>query len=265
MTKESFIQDRHFFRFEVTPLDVNLAKIQMNLEKRTMQELPDSGNFGAIIEKFELFNPELLVSYVEVGCYPKAGNYNWRELILKVRNKDNSQVYSETLISGNSQRIKEFISSNFDSLVEGQCFMSLCKGLVYWINDLEVERVKTFRDYMNEVIERVLVRINKGEIPFSGAFPKVEESFQNPDEASLGSVSCFALCVYKMNSDIVADPSKRFVDAIAYSSDGAYKSSLVAASGTNQEITDMLKSPDFLNELEGLYAQLLDVMESSEL
>ena len=57
MTKESFIQDRHFFRFEVTPLDVNLAKIQMNLEKRTMQELPDSGNFGAIIEKFELFNP----------------------------------------------------------------------------------------------------------------------------------------------------------------------------------------------------------------
>ena len=123
---------------------------------------------------------------------------------------------------------------------------------------------RSFRDYMKEVVGKVLRRMENGEVPVSGAFPRMIESFQNPDEASRSAVGRFALSVYKMGSDIVTDTAMRFVEAAAYTPDGSYKSSRIVASGTNQEIVETLRSSEFPDELEDAYAQLLDIMESSD-
>jgi len=145
--KEKIINNKRKYRLETNPLDLNLIKVQMSLGKWAMRKLPDVGAFDVKVEKIDTKDPDLLISDVEIVCCPNDTDLNLRNLYIKVWNKIRSQDYSELLISGNSQSIKKFLHSSFDSLVNGHCFFSLCKGLIYWINYLEEERIKPFRGY----------------------------------------------------------------------------------------------------------------------
>lgn len=112
-----------------------------------------------------------------------------------------------------------------------------------------------FQDYVDKIIKDVLHRIYD-EVPESGAFFPILESFANPDEESRDKIGAYGLKVYKMPEDVVADPSKRYIEAAIYTPDRSYKISMLVGSGTKDDIIKHLQSNDFPDKLNRTYEEL---------
>lgn len=108
------------------------------------------------------------------------------------------------------------------------------------------------------ILRRMAERI-EADVPDSGDFPPVLELF--PALGDKHIVGKYGLRTYKMPSDIVADPRKRYVEACAYVPSGAYKADMVFVSGTKEEILEILRDHDAPVRLNFLYGELLQLLE----
>lgn len=121
-----------------------------------------------------------------------------------------------------------------------------------------IMRQNPYIDEIDELVEKVLSRIEY-EIPWSGDFAPVYESFQNKDEATKRVAGLFRLRVYKMPADVVPDPEKRYIEAAVYHVSGSYKATGIVGSGNKDEIISIMKSDSFREKLYDAYVILLDV------
>ena len=99
------------------------------------------------------------------------------------------------------------------------------------------------------------------EMPDKGSFSDIFELFCNPDADTSDVVGKYGLHVYKMPSDIVADPAMRYVQACAYIPSAEYKATLMAGSGTKVEILALMKEPSFAEKLNYTFGELLDMLQ----
>lgn len=124
----------------------------------------------------------------------------------------------------------------------------------------EYEHCQSFQDCVDELVRRTVVRI-KEEMPDKGSFSDIFELFCNPDDGTSDVVGKYGLHVFKMQSDIVADPAMRYVQACAYIPSGEYKATLMAGSGTKAEILALMKEPSFAEKLNYTFGELLDMLQ----
>ena len=98
-------------------------------------------------------------------------------------------------------------------------------------------------------------------MPNKGVFSVIFELFCNPDDGTSDVVGKYGLHVFKMQSDIVPDPTKRYVQASAYIPSAAYKATLIVGSGTKAEILELMKEPSFAEKLNCTFGELLDMLQ----
>jgi len=128
------------------------------------------------------------------------------------------------------------------------------------IEKKEYEQCQTFQECVDELVRRTMSRIEE-EMPDKGSFSDIFELFKNPDARTSDVVGKYGLHVYKMPSDIVPDPAKRYVQACAYIPSAAYKATLMAGSGTKAEILALMKDPAYANKLNYTFGELLDMLQ----
>ena len=124
----------------------------------------------------------------------------------------------------------------------------------------EYEECQSFQECVDELVRRTVVRI-KEEMPDKGSFSDIFELFCNPDDGTSDVVGKYGLHVFKMQSDIVADPAMRYVQACAYIPSAAYKATLIVSSGTKAEILELMKEPSFAEKLNYTFGELLDMLQ----
>ena len=124
----------------------------------------------------------------------------------------------------------------------------------------EYEHCQSFQDYVNELVRRTMKRIEE-EMPDKGSFSDIFELFCNPDDGTSDVVGKYGLHVFKMQSDIVPDPTKRYVQACPYIPSAAYKATLIVGSGTKAEILELMKEPSFAEKLNYTFGELLDMLQ----
>ena len=124
----------------------------------------------------------------------------------------------------------------------------------------EYEECQSFQECVDELVRRTIERIEK-EMPDEGSFADIFELFCNPDAGTSDIVGKYGLHVFKMPSDIVPDPKKRYVQACAYIPSGEYKATLMAGSGTKAEILALMNDPAFANKLNYTFGELLDMLQ----
>ena len=98
--------------FEVNPLDINLAKIQMNLISRAEREIPKDGDFAPIYEEFCSKDPTLDLSTIKVVCRHQKGsekknNIRYIEAISK--NRAMTKEKSKVLCKGTKEDILKYL------------------------------------------------------------------------------------------------------------------------------------------------------------
>lgn len=123
----------------------------------------------------------------------------------------------------------------------------------------EYEDCQSFQECVDELVRRTVVRI-KEEMPDKGSFSDIFELFCNPDDGTSDVVGKYGLHVFKMQSDIVPDPTKRYVQACAYIPSAAYKATLIVGSGTKAEILELMKEPSFADKLSCTFDELTDML-----
>ena len=144
-------------------------------------------------------------------------------------------------------------------------YLYLCSKTVRMDTDMinekkEYEECQSFQECVDELVRRTMVRI-KEEMPDKGGFSDIFELFCNPDADTSDVVGKYGLHVYKMPSDIVADPAMRYVQACAYIPSAEYKATLMAGSGTKVEILALMKEPSFAEKLNYTFGELLDMLQ----
>lgn len=115
-----------------------------------------------------------------------------------------------------------------------------------------------FQDCVDLLVKKTLKRIEE-EVPETGDFIWVIETFTAPDDDDI--VGKYGLIVRKMPSDVVSDPTKRFVEAVAYLRDASYKADSVEASGNKQEILNKLREEGFPVRLNYAFGRLLNCLK----
>ena len=123
----------------------------------------------------------------------------------------------------------------------------------------EYEECQSFQECVDELVRRTMKRIEE-EMPDEGAFSDIFELLCNPDDGTSDVVGKYGLHVYKMPSDIVADPAMRYVQACAYIPSGAYKATLMAGSGRKAEILELMKEPSFADKLSCTFDELTEML-----
>ena len=116
--------------FEVNPLDIGLAEIQMNLIKRLEREIPEHGDFATVVEKFELKNPMLDISNIEVVCkflnkdVPKKTQ---RTLEINVTDKSGINTFNYVIANGDKSEIL--------NAVHQKDFFRICKSVAMNVDE----------------------------------------------------------------------------------------------------------------------------------
>ena len=121
------------------------------------------------------------------------------------------------------------------------------------------EECRSFQECVDELVRRTIIRIEE-EVSDKGSFSDIFELFDNPNADTTDVVGKFGLHVYKMPSDIVADPAMRYVQACAYIPSGAYKATLMAGSGRKAEILELMKEQSFADKLSRTFDELTDML-----
>lgn len=101
--------------FEVNPLDVNLARIQMNLSKRCEREVPENGDFATILESFKSLDPTINLSEIIISCkYDKnnPGIKNANRILSAKIFKQNGQIKDVQLFNGTKKELLEYLNTN---------------------------------------------------------------------------------------------------------------------------------------------------------
>lgn len=116
-------------KFEVNPLDINIAKMQFNLQNRLEKEVPDYGDFAPVVEKYNSKDPTKNFSEVKVLCkHLKEDKTNkQRALELNVTDKKTLDEYSYTLAKGQKNDIIDAIHDNK--------FFEVCKNVINQIDE----------------------------------------------------------------------------------------------------------------------------------
>ena len=116
--------------FEVNPLDIGIAEIQMNLIKRLEREIPEHGDFATIVEKFESKNPMLDISNIEVVCkflnkdVPKKTQ---RSLEINITDKSGVNTFNYVIANGDKAEILNTINQ--------KDFFRICKSVAMNVNE----------------------------------------------------------------------------------------------------------------------------------
>lgn len=116
--------------FELNPLDMNIAKMQFNLQKRAIREIPEHGDFAPLVEKYTSKDPTLNISQVEVVCQflnkdvPKKTQ---RSLEINVTDKSGINSYNYVLAQGDKNEIINAINKND--------FLELCKSVTLSVDE----------------------------------------------------------------------------------------------------------------------------------
>ena len=144
-------------------------------------------------------------------------------------------------------------------------YLYLCSKTVCMDTDMmnekkEYEECQSFQECVDELVRRTVVRI-KEEMPDKGSFSDIFELFCNPDDGTSDVVGKYGLHVFKMQSDIVPDPTKRYIQACAYIPSAAYKATLIVGSGTKADILELMKEPSFAEKLNYTFGELLDMLQ----
>jgi hypothetical protein len=123
----------------------------------------------------------------------------------------------------------------------------------------EYEDCQSLQECVDELVRRTIRRVEQ-DMPEKGKFSDIFELFLNPDKRTADEVWKYGLHIFKMDEDIVPDPTKRFVQASAYILSASYKATLMCGSGTKTEIIAMLSAPSFPEELIETFAELLETL-----
>ena len=123
----------------------------------------------------------------------------------------------------------------------------------------EYEDCQSLQECVDELVRRTIRRVEQ-DMPEKGKFSDIFELFLNPDKRTADEVWKYGLHIFKMDEDIVPDPTKRFVQASAYIPSASYKATLMCGSGTKAEIIAMLSAPSFPEELIETFAELLETL-----
>ena len=247
LTQTEFLKQKGPFRFEVNPLDVNLAKMQHALLERVPKELFLNKQTNSVEEKYESHSPQIEVSTIMVDCL-RSGNDTSYSLWLTVYDKERRRKHEQRLASGSDLQIKTYLESSD--------FVPTCKGYVLYY-DYEYKHIQSFEDYVLQLILRTLRRAEK-EVPDDGDFPAVRETFTNTDVSTRSDASRYGLEIYKMSDDVQPDRTKRYVEAIAYEPSGQYRADMIVASGTIQTIRETMQSETFLSKVVSVLRKLTD-------
>ncbi|MBR5303905.1 MAG: hypothetical protein IKU37_03660 [Candidatus Gastranaerophilales bacterium] len=100
--------------FEVNPLDINLAKIQMNLSERCEREVPENGDFATILERFKSLDPTIDLSEIIISCkYDKnnPGIKNVNRILSAKIFKQNGQIKDVQLFNGTKKELLEYLNT----------------------------------------------------------------------------------------------------------------------------------------------------------
>ena len=108
-SREEFFKKEGMPRFEVNPLDVNLAKAQFEMQKRIRQDLTEKQN---CMESFELKSPRLQLSKVNIQCNKVRGPENIYDLVMRVEDKEHLHVALTWIAMGDINRMEHEMSSN---------------------------------------------------------------------------------------------------------------------------------------------------------
>ena len=247
LTQTEFLKQKGPFRFEVNPLDVNLAKMQHALLERVPKELYLNKQANSVEEKYESHSPQLEVSTIMVDC-SRSGNDTSYNLWLTVYDKEHRRIHEQRLASGSDLQINTYLESSD--------FVPTCKGYVLYY-DYEYKHIQSFEDYVQQLILRTLRRAEK-EVPEQGDFPAVRETFTNVDVSTRSDASRYGLEVYKMPDDVQPDRTMRYVEAIAYEPSGQYRADMIVASGSIQTILETMQSDPFLGKVVSALRRLTD-------
>lgn len=101
--------------FEVNPLDINIARIQMDLLSRLEREVPENGDFAPVYEEYQSKSPILDLGSLKVVCkYVKddSPKKETRSLEAIRTEKGNNKESSIVLKKGTKQEILEYLHNN---------------------------------------------------------------------------------------------------------------------------------------------------------
>jgi hypothetical protein len=100
-------------KFEINPLDINIAKIQHNLILRCPLEISDNNEFTQIEETYKSLDPTLDLSEIKVICeYNKndsTAQKNKCILYLTISKKGKNDLSLE-LFNGTKQELMEYLN-----------------------------------------------------------------------------------------------------------------------------------------------------------
>ena len=123
LSREEFLKKEGMPRFEVNPLDVNLAKAQFEMQKRIRQDLTEKQN---CMESFELKSPRLQLSKVSIRCDKIRGPEDVYDLVMRVEDKEHRHVALTWIAMGDINRMEHEMSSNQ--------FVLKCKLWIKWFD-----------------------------------------------------------------------------------------------------------------------------------
>lgn len=138
-TLEEFLARPACRSFEIAPLDINLARMQMELG-RGLAATADAKHFFTPIElSYTSDSPVMQVGAVQLLCRPVVGAIWRRELVLTVWDKPRRRPSVYLLTTTNSTR-------EMQCYVDSKAFFAACKGRVLWVDGLlEQQAGATYR------------------------------------------------------------------------------------------------------------------------
>ena len=107
----SKINQARISTFQVMPLDVNIAQMQIKLQNRAEMEIPENGDFSPIIEKYDNHDQRMNISDIRVICRCSDKNKDEREIIAKITNRSRTAEYSYSLVSGTKPQLLYYLYS----------------------------------------------------------------------------------------------------------------------------------------------------------
>lgn len=271
LTRSEYLEKLGTPGFSVHPLDIHLAKMQDGI----IQQMNSKGDIRQtpITEHWVSRNPEMRISKVSICCqlWPKSLSRKCYEVVVRVTDKHLRYIAEMSVWRGYMPEFHDFVTSDE--------FFIRCKQELLWLDyalkkyteddGLLKTRWKRSQDMLHDMTEYVAEQCSRlllqwrEAIPESGAFVPLLDIIINPDSATRDIAASYGLKVYKMPDDIVADPRKRYVEAMALIPGGDYKIDMVVASGTNDEIQEQLKSDEFVGKIAAAYADFLDNLRFS--
>ena len=117
--------------FELNPLDISIAQMQMNLQKRLPLEVPEHGDFAPVVEKFVSKDPTMNISSVKIVCKKsdkEAPKQKLRTLEISIESKTGADVYKCVIADGDKKSITD--------IVKEKDFFTLCKTIALDVDNL---------------------------------------------------------------------------------------------------------------------------------